>query len=162
MSWVLALLTACASPAADGASTTEAAASDAAGDVFASEDRFDLNVEAPVAKLIVDHQETDGKIVLASGRRIKMKLSVRGQSSAKPSECTFPKMKIVIDEKEDLRGTPYEGHRKLAINTHCGVREITDKTPLGRIANELSPIREELAYRLVRAIGVPTYRTRLA
>jgi hypothetical protein len=172
LSMILALVAACASPADDDASSTEAAGTDAAPDVFASEDRFDLDVEAPVAQLIADHQrarearrpspEMDGKIVLPSGRKIVMKLSVRGQSSAQPSECTFPKMKIVIDKDENLDGTPFKGHRKLAINTHCGEKSITEKTPHGRIANELSPIREELAYRLVRAIGVPTYRTRLA
>jgi hypothetical protein len=168
---LLLMAAACAQPP-DDSSATEAAATDVADDVFASEARFDLNIDAPVAKLIADHQrareahrpspETDGSIVLADGRTIKMKLSVRGQSSAQPSECTFPKMKIVIDENADVRGTPFEGHPKLGINTHCGERAPNDKTPHGRIANELSPIREDLAYRLVRAIGVPTYRTRLA
>jgi hypothetical protein len=62
----------------------------------------------------------------------------------------------------DLAGTPFAKHRKFEVNTHCGDSGLDERTHFGRVANQVSPVCEELVYRLIRAAGVATYRTRLA
>jgi hypothetical protein len=80
-----------------------------------------------------------------------VELSVRGNSSKAPNECTFPKLKIRA------------GERTFKLGTHCGEREDGDLTPvLGRWGNEKSPPREALVYSLVAAAGVRTLRARVA
>jgi hypothetical protein len=80
-----------------------------------------------------------------------VELSVRGNSSKAPDECSFPKLKIRA------------GERTFKLGTHCGERADGDLTPvLGRWANEKSPPREALVYSLVDAAGVRTLRARNA
>jgi hypothetical protein len=79
-------------------------------------------------------------------------VSVRGHTSRAETECTFPKLKLKFKDGGGLK-----------IGTHCG--EASDETlsaKYGRLANENSPRREALAYRILQAAGVPTLRTRPA
>jgi hypothetical protein len=81
-----------------------------------------------------------------------IEVSVRGHTSRNEAECTFPKLKL----KSKPGGT-------LRINTHCG--ELPDDQltrKYGRLANEKSPLREGLTYRILDTLGVPTLRTRSA
>ena len=51
----------------------------------------------------------------------------------------------------------------MRVGTHCGEGMDQELTPeFGRLANEKSPMREVFVYQLLRAVGVPTYRARLA
>lgn len=89
-----------------------------------------------------------------------VRVGIRGHTS--PNDCTFPKYKVEFTNKEQIAGTPFQGHTKFRVNSHCGTASpTTHGGQFSRVQNEISPIREELAYRLLRAAGVPTYRTRL-
>ena len=79
-------------------------------------------------------------------------VSVRGHTSRRETECTFPKLKLKL-----------RGAGSLKIGTHCGESQdgaLTEK--FGRLANEKSPLREALAYRILAAADVPALRARPA
>jgi hypothetical protein len=61
-----------------------------------------------------------------------------------------------------LKATALEGHRTLRIATHCGELPPEERTPIGRVANEIAPWREAFAYQLVRAAGLEAPRARPA
>jgi hypothetical protein len=84
---------------------------------------------------------------------------IRGESSR--TDCPFPKLKLDFMNKEQLKGTPFKGHGEVRINTHCGPGEAQTRSQLGRVMNGVGPIREELTYRLLRAMGINTYQTRV-
>jgi hypothetical protein len=77
----------------------------------------------------------------SSGAEVKREaqVSVRGHTSRRETECTFPKLKLKFKEGDELK-----------IGTHCG--EAADEAlsaKYGRLANEKSPRREALVYRLL-------------
>lgn len=79
-------------------------------------------------------------------------VSVRGHTSRRETECTFPKLKLKL-----------KGAGSLKVGTHCGEaagEELTTK--YGRLANESSPHREALVYRLLEVVEAPVLRTRPA
>ena len=79
-------------------------------------------------------------------------VSVRGHTSRRETECTFPKLKLKL-----------KGAGSLKIGTHCGEGADHELSPkYGRLANEKSPLREALVYELLRAAETPTLRTRPA
>jgi hypothetical protein len=87
-----------------------------------------------------------------------VKIAVRGHSSE--TECGFPKLKITFSRGPDLDASVFRGLNGLKIGTHCGERADSDVTKLGRLANEKSPLREALVYRLLDTMGVPTLKAR--
>lgn len=83
-------------------------------------------------------------------------VSVRGNTSRRETECTFPKLKLKLKLK-------LNGGASLKIGTHCGEAADHELSPkYGRLANEKSPLREALVYDLLYAVGAPTLRTRPA
>lgn len=158
---------ACAAAPADSAGESEAFATDAS-DLFGASARLDVSIRAPLGRLINGFQTAKNAlssvpgVLTVGGTPLNVTISVRGNTSPLATECSFPKMKVKIDDGQNLSATPFKGHKKLKINTHCGERPITERTKFGRVANQVSPAREELAYRIVRALAVPTYQTRLA
>jgi hypothetical protein len=79
-------------------------------------------------------------------------VSVRGHTSRRETECTFPKLKLKL-----------RGGGSIRIGTHCGDAPDNQlSAKYGRLANEKSPLREALVYRMLQAAGVPTMRTRPA
>jgi hypothetical protein len=77
-------------------------------------------------------------------------VSVRGHTSRRETECTFPKLKLKV-----------KGGGSLKIGTHCGEAADGQLSPkYGRLANEKSPHREALVYDLLRAVEAPALRTR--
>lgn len=92
-------------------------------------------------------------------KALDMRVYIRGESSK--HDCPFPKLKIDFDEKEQLKGTPFKGHGKFRLNTHCGPGDASSRSGMGRVTNGVGPVREELVYRMVRAMGIPTYQTRV-
>lgn len=103
-----------------------------------------------------------GKVAITQGgveKVLDMRVYVRGESSK--NDCPFLKLKIEFSDKEQLKQTPFKGHGKFRINTHCGPGDASARSGMGRVMNGVGPVREELTYRLVRAAGIPTYRTRV-
>src|SRR6267142_538331 len=132
-------------------------------DFFASTTPITLKLEAPLQKLFEEGAENEKYSVPgilsytdpASGTNVAIrdvKVSVRGHTSRRETECTFSKLKLELPGGYDLK-----------IGTHCG--EADDQTlsaKYGRLANERSPLREGLVYRLLESVGVPVLRSRPA
>ena len=79
-------------------------------------------------------------------------VSVRGHTSRRETECTFPKLKLKL-----------KGAGSIKIGTHCGEASDDALSPkYGRLVNDKSPLREALVYDLLRAVGAPVLRTRAA
>ena len=121
-----------------------------------------LTLEAPLKDLFERGAEDENVAVAgtvtfkdASGKDVvfrDVKVSVRGHTSRREAECTFPKLKLKFPDKASLK-----------IGTHCGENAgETLSTKYGRLANELSPRREALVYRLLHAVEAPTLRARPA
>jgi hypothetical protein len=121
-----------------------------------------LTLEAPLKDLFAGGQEDENYSVPGtvtykdpSGQTVvfrDVRVSVRGHTSRRETECTFPKLKL-----------KFPGKTSLKIGTHCGENPgETLSTKYGRLANELSPLREALVYRLLHAAEVPTLRARAA
>jgi len=147
------LLSSAATPALQKAGQT---------DFLSGNDALALTIEAPIQELFEKGSEDEkfsvpGRVTYkdpSSGADVTRDavVSVRGHTSRRETECTFPKLKLKFKEGDVLR-----------IGTHCG--EAADETlsaKYGRMANERSPQRELLAYRLLQAAEVPTLRTRPA
>ena len=79
-------------------------------------------------------------------------VSVRGHTSKRETECTFPKLKLKL-----------AGSRSIKIGSHCGDAADDVLSPkYGRLQNEKSPHREALIYQLLRAADVPVLNARPA
>ena len=132
-------------------------------DFFSSTDPIPLTLEAPLHQLFEQGSEDEKYSVPgtlsykdpASGADVvirDVKVAVRGHTSRRETECSFPKLKLELPGGYDLR-----------IGTHCG--EATDdtlSTKYGRLPNEKSAWREGLVYRLLDSVGVPTLQSRAA
>lgn len=126
-----------------------------------------LTLEAPLKKLFTkspQRADKDNKVFVPgrvvykdpdTGAEVTLndvEVSVRGHTSRIEEECTFPKLKIRARPGGALR-----------IGTHCGEAPDDTLSPkYGRLANEKSPFREALTYKILYALGVPTLRTRPA
>ncbi len=90
-------------------------------------------------------------------------IGVRGHTSLRESECTFPKLKVQLPPGAALDASPFAGLSSLKIGTHCGESAggtLTAK--YGRLPNEQAPHREAFVYRLLDAVGVPSFKARPA
>lgn len=117
--------------------------------------------EAPPAWQEPEFSEP-GKLTIAveGGEKVlDMRVYIRGESSQ--NDCPFPKLKIDFDDKEQLKKTPFKGHGKFRLNTHCGPGDASARSGMGRVMNGVGPVREELTYKIIRAMGIPTYATRV-
>src|SRR4029453_4811605 len=148
------------------------AAAPPASPLFSSQDVLPLRLEGPLHELIAksqlasDSSAVTGKLTLTqngSDTTIDgVGISLRGHTSRRASECTFPKLKVTLPAGQVGR-TGLAGHSVLKIGTHCGETTgdaITAK--YGRVANEHSPMREGFVYRLLDVVGVPTLKARQA
>ena len=120
-----------------------------------------LTLEAPLQDLFnsaaADEDfSVSGRLTLgepgSAGRTVwtGVAVSVRGHTSRRETECTFPKLKLKSKEAGSIK-----------IGTHCGEAPDHQLSPkYGRLANEKSPLREALVYDLLRAVDAPTLRTR--
>jgi hypothetical protein len=142
----------------------------ASDSLFDAVEPLPLVLEAPLRQLfdrgVADEQySVPARVsyVDASGRESKpfrIELSVRGHTSRRETECSFPKLKIKFPGGGD---GPFAGVEDLKIGTHCGESAPGELTKTyGRLANEASPWREAAIYRLIAAAGVPTLRVRAA
>lgn len=127
------------------------------------EDPIALTLEAPLQELFAKGTEDENVTVPAtlrfkdpvSGADVELadlQLNVRGHTSRRETECTFPKLKLKL-----------KGAGSIKIGTHCGeAAGETLSTKYGRLTNESSPWREALVYRLLHAAEAPTLRARPA
>jgi hypothetical protein len=148
-------------------------ADSASSSLFEQQDVLRLRLEAPFNTLFAHIY--DGEDYSVAGTLLRddgqgpmplgdVKVSVRGNSSKDITECTFPKLKLKwASSGERPMPPPFAGLKTFKINTHCGERPDGDLSPgLGRWANEKSPHREALVYRLLAVMRVRTLQARPA
>ena len=154
--------------------TTVGQKSAAPQSLFSAYDVVDVSIEAPFDELFSaadDNPDYSIKGVVsyadkASGKQIVIEdvdVSVRGRTSKRESECSFPKLKLRFDASDALDSSVFRGMKAVKIGTHCGETsgdELT--TRFGRLANEKSPVREAFVYRLFDVVGVSSLAARPA
>ena len=126
---------------------------------FAGDTPLHVRLEAPLNELFA-HAQQDGYAVRGSliwrerngdQRLDDVKVTIRGNTSRRRTECTFPKLKLA-----------WPGG-SVKIGTHCGESTDDAVTPkYGRLPNQSSPIREAFVYKLLEILDVPTLRARQA
>lgn len=126
-------------------------------------DVISLRLEAPIQELLEKGTDDEKVSVVGtlsykdprSGSDVVLPgvaVSVRGHTSRRETECTFPKLKLKL-----------EGSRSIKIGSHCGdAADDTLSPKYGRLQNEKSPHREALVYQLLRAADVPVLNARPA
>jgi hypothetical protein len=142
---------------------------DASHDLFASYDVVTFRLEAPFDDLFAGAKgnpdyTVDGTVRNTTGGQtldpVPVRVSLRGHTSRRDTECTFPKLKIeAAADREPLAG----GGKSLKLGTHCGESRdgaLTER--FGRLPNEKSPWREAAVYRLLHALQIPALRARPA
>jgi hypothetical protein len=128
-----------------------------------------LRIQAPFSELFESARDDDrydvrGRLSYAGmdGREVvfdEVKVSLRGHTSRRATECAFPKLKLNIPSAPD--DGLFSGVSTVKVGTHCDDRE--GLTPrFGRLANERSPLREAFVYRLLEIFDVPSYLARPA
>jgi hypothetical protein len=145
-----------------------------ASQLFSSAEPIELTLEAPLQRLFdkgVDDEKFSVRGALSyrdasTGADVVLRdvdVSVRGHTSKRETECSFPKLKIKFDKADNRRQSLFAGLDGLRIGTHCGENPGEERTPrFGRLANEKSPLREAFVYRLLEAAGVTTLKVRPA
>jgi hypothetical protein len=133
------------------------------GALLEGDEPIALTLEAPVRDLFARGSDDENVSVPgtlrykdpATGADVELagiEVSVRGHTSRRETECTFPKLKLKA-----------KGAGSIKIGTHCGEAPDSELTAkYGRLANEKSPQREALVYRLLHAVEAPTLRARPA
>jgi hypothetical protein len=123
---------------------------------------IELTLDAPLQELFSKGLE-DEKVFVPGTLRIKnadgseaelpgVEVSVRGNTSRRETECTFPKLKLKLAQAGSIK-----------IGTHCGEKpDEALSAKYGRLSNERSPQREALVYELLRTVEAPTLKTRPA
>jgi len=144
-----------------------AAAATRPAPLFSSYDLLTLKLEAPLSQLF-ESREEDGYSVPAAlsyvgddGRQIvyRGKASLRGHTSRRESECSFPKLKLHFASPPD--DGAFAGLSAIKIGSHCD--DLDGLTPrFGRLANERAPLREAFVYRLLDILKVPSFLARPA
>jgi hypothetical protein len=170
--YFLAVLTACAFLAASAAAVPPA--TNTTPRLFSDYGVLKMRLEAPFQTLFAtatsksDETAVEGTLSYtdpASNQEVSIgpvKVSVRGNTSRRDSECTFPKLKIDLPRNRVAEDSLFAGIKAVKVGTHCGERPDGQLTKLGRWANQKSPIREAFVYRLLDAVGVATLKARPA
>src|SRR5262249_39665127 len=145
-----------------------------APELFSSYSPIDVSLKAPFTDLFAGAQMDAEYIVSGSisykdastGKNVTIdgvELSVRGRTSKRETECSFPKLKLRFRDAESVKGSIFSGMKAVKIGTHCGDQADGDLTQrFGRWANEKAPVREALIYRLLDVLGVRSFKARPA
>jgi hypothetical protein len=177
----LALIALFASACSDSSVAADDEADLREDDLFAKSSALQLSVSAPMQKLFgrykmgqadppelgdggaprnAQSQFSEVGQLTSAGKTFDVRVYIRGESSR--GDCPFPKLKLEFTNKEQLKNSPFKGHGKLRLNTHCGPGDANARSGMGRVFNGVGPVREELQYRMIRAANVATYLTRVA
>jgi hypothetical protein len=93
----------------------------------------------------------------------RVKITLRGHTSRRETECSFPKLKLHFPPGAALDASIFARLDGLKIGTHCGESTDEEVTPrFGRLPSERSPHREAFVYRLLDIVGVLSPRARPA
>jgi hypothetical protein len=144
---------------------------DAASPLFSSYSVLTATIEAPFAELIENGRrredyEVTGSLTLsgAGGRTASIeniKITTRGHTSLRESECSFPKLKLDFAAAR-VAGTIFDSMSALKIGTHCSDKPDGPAGKYGRWPNEKTAHREAFVYRLLDATGIPSLKARPA
>ena len=144
----------------------------AAAELFASPVALPLTITAPLDDLFRRAQSDPNATIQglvtysAGGHDIKLEgvpISVRGHTSKRETECSFPKLKLHVAKSPGAAHSIFAGLKAVKLGTHCGEAADGQLTPrFGRWANEKAPPREAVVYRLLNAFGVSTFLARPA
>jgi hypothetical protein len=131
-----------------------------------------LEIDAPLRDLVThertdeDYAVTGALTVVVDGQPVRIngvRISLRGHTSRRESECDFPKLKIALPTGARDKTPVFTGLNSIKIGTHCGEAPDAALTPrYGRLANEHSPLREAFVYRLLAALEIPALAARRA
>jgi hypothetical protein len=149
-----------------------AAAAAASIAMFSSQDVVQIQLKAPLNELF-DNARTDedysvdGTLSYTdNGRPVtveNVKVSLRGHTSRRQTECTFPKLKVSFPDGAAPNAPLFAGMDAVKLGTHCGeAPEDAVSMKYGRLPNEQSPHREAFVYRLLAVLDVPTLQARPA
>jgi len=140
-----------------------------ASPLFSGDDPIPLQLDAPFNDLF-EHARNEAYAVTgelrftSEGRLVTVRgvsVSLRGNTSKRQNECSFPKLKVEFPEEGRPAAPPFAGLTSIKIGTHCGESATGHLTQrFGRLANQRSPLREVFVYRLLAAMGVPTLQAR--
>jgi len=140
--------------------------------LFSGYDVVSMQLKAPLNELFDrareegDYSVTGTLSYIDAGRPVTIdgvRVSLRGHTSRRETECTFPKLKVSLPEGGAPDAPLLAGIDSIKIGTHCG--EADDDAVsrrFGRLPNERSPLREAFVYRLLEALEVPTLKARPA
>lgn len=137
--------------------------------VFSSYSVLAATIEAPFAELIENGRQREeytvtGVLKLTDGGSTtfeNVRITTRGHTSLRESECTFPKLKLDLTGSAVDR-TILDGIGVLKIGTHCSDKADGPGGKYGRWPNEKSAHREAFVYRLLETMGVPSLKARPA
>ena len=144
----------------------------AAPGLFGSTSILEATIEAPFANLIANGRRSTDYAVLgtltftdrASGRTTSVenvKISTRGHTSLRESECDFPKLKLDFTGARG-EGSLFQGMSAVKVGTHCSDRPDGPGGKYGRWPNEKAAHREAFVYRLLATMQVATLKARPA
>ena len=131
--------------------------------LFEGDTPLAFSLTAPLQQLFENGADSeayavDGTFTAAGSEAVPVRVSVRGNTSRRDTECSFPKLKL----KFTSDGGP-AGVGSLKVGSHCGESGGENLTgSFGRLANERAPWREVTVYRILAALGVPALRARTA
>jgi hypothetical protein len=140
--------------------------------LFSASEPVRLQLTAPFNELF-EYARTDdsytvtGTLTASAGRpgaTIEgVTIGVRGNTSRRESECTFPKLKTTLPAGASAAIPLFAGMKSIKIGTHCGEAAGGQLTArFGRLPNQHSPRREAFVYSLLAAVGVPVLKARPA
>lgn len=139
-----------------------------AGNVFASYEPLQVELEAPLADLFA--RKSMGLVEFKKGtvegtfsywneqkQKISLPVSVSVKGFTSTELCTFPKLELKFTSKE-RGGTLFENTKTVDMNTHCGVSQGSP----GEVFLKASAFnhREALLYRMAEVLRIPTFKAR--
>jgi hypothetical protein len=138
--------------------------------VFTAYSILTATIEAPFAELIDNGRRNSdyaitGSLKLLDGGRTtileNVKITTRGHTSLRESECSFPKLKLDLTESR-VDGTIFEEVGAIKVGTHCSDKPDGPGGKYGRWPNEKAAHREAFVYRLLETMSVPSLKARPA
>jgi hypothetical protein len=143
-----------------------------ASTLFGAPSVLEATIEAPFADLIANgRKDTDyavvGRVTLTdpeTGRTTpveNVKITTRGHTSLRESECDFPKLKLDFSAAR-AEGSLVQGVSAVKIGTHCSERPDGPSGKYGRWPNEKAAHREAFVYRLLETMNIATLKARPA
>ena len=138
--------------------------------VFTSYSVVTATMEAPFAELIENGRRNSeyavtGSLKLSDGARTttfeNVKITTRGHTSLRESECTFPKLKLDFTGSR-VDGSMFDDISAIKVGTHCSDKPDGPGGKYGRWPNEKAAHREAFVYRLLETMGVPSLKARPA